>query len=197
VILKKEKCCGAPALYCGEENTAWRLAEANVKTFSGLDVDAIVTCCPTCETVIKGYPALLEDDERAVNVAGKICDVSRFLVKAGFKSGEIEGCAAYHEPCHLKYGAGTKDEMRIIKSLQKKELKELEGCCGFAGMFSLSYPELSKRLGDEKLDNIEAADVDTVVTGCPGCKMYIEKGLKQRGLTHKVMHTIELLDEAY
>ncbi|MEE9474247.1 MAG: (Fe-S)-binding protein [Candidatus Hydrothermarchaeaceae archaeon] len=196
VLLKKEKCCGAPALYCGDEKTAKRLAKANVKRFHDLDVDAIVTCCPTCENVIKGYPSLLENDEMAVKAAEKVCDISWFLAKSGFKSGEIDGLIGYHESCHLKYGTGTEGEMQIIKSLQK-DLKELDGCCGFAGMFSLSYPDLSKRLSDEKLDNIEAAGVDTVVTGCPGCKMYIEKGLKQRGVNCRVMHTVELLDEAY
>jgi glycolate oxidase iron-sulfur subunit len=195
-VLKKEMCCGAPALYSGEEKTARCLAEENVKMFSGLDVDTIVTCCPTCENVIKGYPALVENDERAIEVAEKVCNISQFLAKASLKGGKVEGRIAYHEPCHLKYGAGTKDEMQIIKSLQKKELKVLGGCCGFAAMFSLSYPDLSQRLRDEKLDDIEAAGVDTVVTGCPGCKMYIEKGLKRRALNHRVMHTIELLDEA-
>jgi glycolate oxidase iron-sulfur subunit len=196
VLLEKEMCCGGPALFSGDEKTGGRLAETNVKTFSCLDVDAIVTCCPTCETVLKGYPSLLENDGRTVRVAEKVCDISQFLVKAGFKSGEIEGFMGYHESCHLKYGAGTKDEVQIIKSVQKN-LKELDGCCGFAGMFSVSYPDLSKMLSDRKLDDIEAAGVDTVVTGCPGCKMYIEKGLKHRGVNCKVMHTIELLDGVY
>jgi glycolate oxidase iron-sulfur subunit len=196
VILKKEMCCGAPVLFSGDEKRARRLGEENVERFSGLDVDAIVTCCPTCETVIKGYPSLLEGNERAASVAEKVCDISKFLVKAGVKGNEFEGRIGYHPSCHLKYGGGSEDEIMIIKSLQK-EIKELEGCCGFAGMFSLSYPELSKRLSDEKIESIEAAGIDTIVTGCPGCKMYIEKGLNERGVNCKVMHTVELMDGAY
>lgn len=196
VLLKKEVCCGAPALFSGDVKAARGLAKANVERFSGLDMDAIVTVCPTCGNVIKGYASLLENDERAAWVAEKVCDISQFLARVGHKGRKLEGRVGYHESCHLKYGTGTKDEIKIIKSLQNY-LKELEGCCGFAGMFSISNPELSRRLGDEKIDDIEAAGVDTVVTGCPGCKMYIEKGLKERGLTHKVMHTIELLDEVY
>ncbi len=63
-------------------------------------------------------------------------------------------------------------------------------------MFSLSYPEMSRSINDKKIDGIKSAGVETIVTGCPGCKMYIEKGLKRRGLKQKVMHTVELLDEA-
>ncbi len=117
VLLKEEVCCGVPALYSGDEKTARQLAKANVEQFSKLDVDAIVTCCPTCETVIKGYPALLENDERAVEVADKICNISSFLAKSGFKSGRIEERVAYHEPCHLKYGAGMEDDLKIISSV--------------------------------------------------------------------------------
>jgi glycolate oxidase iron-sulfur subunit len=196
VILKKEKCCGAPALFSGDEKTARRLAEENVKAFGDLDVDAIVTCCPTCETMIKEYPSLLEEDPRALEIADKVYDISRFLLKAGFKSGAVDGLIGYHQSCHLKYRTGTEEELEILKSINEKELKELEGCCGFAGMFSLSYPELSKRLSDEKIESIKTARVDTVVTGCPGCKMYIEKGLKKRGIDCRVLHTVELLDEA-
>ena len=197
VLLKKEMCCGAPVLFSGDEKRAMRLAEENVKAFSRLDVDAIVTCCPTCETVIKGYAAMLEGSKGAADVALKVCDISKFLVKAGVKSGDFEGEIGYHPSCHLKYGGGNEYETQIIKSMQKKEIKELEGCCGFAGMFSFSYPEISKRLSDEKIESIETAGVDTVVTGCPGCKMYIEKGLRERGLNCRVLHTVELLDEVY
>jgi glycolate oxidase iron-sulfur subunit len=197
VVLKKEMCCGAPALFSGDEKRAAQLAEANVKVFSRLDADAIVTCCPTCETVIKGYAAMLEGNEEAADVASKVCDISKFLAGAGVKAGEFDGRIGYHPSCHLKYGEGNEDETQIIKSLQEKEIKELEGCCGFAGMFSFSYPEISKRISEEKIKSIEDAGLDAVVTGCPGCKMYIEKGLRERGLNCKVLHTVELLNEAY
>lgn len=196
VLLKKEVCCGAPALYLGDEKTARELAERNVERFSGLGVDAIVTCCPTCANGIREYPRLLENDERAIEVADKICDISEFLVKSGFESGEIKEAVAYHAPCHLKYGAGTKDDLRIISSLQKN-LKELEGCCGFAGTFSMSYPDLSQKISEKKIEEVQKAGADIVATGCPGCRMFIEKGLKKRGLKNRVMHTVELLNEAY
>jgi glycolate oxidase iron-sulfur subunit len=195
VHLLKEKCCGAPAKYTGEEEVSKRLAEENVEKFSKLDVDAIVTCCPTCENVIKEYPELLENDKGAVLMSEKITNISQFLKDAGVSFDEVAKQVAYHPPCHLKYGTGLEEEMNLLGSLLEKEITELEGCCGFAGMFSLSYPDMSKMICDEKIDQIESAGIDTVVTGCPGCKMQIEKGLNRSGLNHKVLHTVELLRE--
>jgi glycolate oxidase iron-sulfur subunit len=196
VHLIKEKCCGAPAKYTGEENISKRLAQENIERFSGLDVDAIVTCCPTCENVIKEYPELLENDKRAIEMSEKITNISQFLKDVGVSFDVVDRRVAYHPPCHLKYGTGLEEEMNILGSTLEKEITELEGCCGFVGMFSISYPDMSKMIWNEKMDQIESCGIDTVVTGCSGCKMYIEKGLKERGLTHRVMHTIELLDEA-
>jgi glycolate oxidase iron-sulfur subunit len=195
VHLIKEKCCGAPAKFTGEEKILKRLAEENVENFMKLEVDAIVTCCPTCENVIKDYQKLLENDERALLMSEKICNISQFLTKAGLSVGEVQKQIAYHPPCHLKYGSGLEEEMDALGAVSKRQMQELEGCCGFAGMFSLSYPNLSRMMRDEKMDQIEAAHVDAVVTGCPGCKMQIEKGLSKRGINCKVVHTVELLRE--
>ncbi len=191
----KEKCCGAPAKYTGEEKISRRLAKENIEKFSELNVDAIVTCCPTCENVIKEYPELLENDRGAVEISEKIKNISQFLIEAGLSFDEVAKTVAYHPPCHLKYGTGLEEEMNILDAISAQEITELEGCCGFAGMFSVSYPDMSKMINDEKMDQIESAGIDTVVTGCPGCKMQIEKGLNKRGLKHRVLHTVEILRE--
>ncbi len=191
----KEKCCGAPSKYTGEEKISRRLARENVEAFSNVDVDAIVTCCPTCENVIREYPELLENDKGAVLTSEKITNISQFLKDAGVSFDEVAKTVAYHQPCHLKYGSGLGEEMDMLEAISGEGTAELEGCCGFAGMFSVSYPDMSKMIGDEKLDQIESCGIDTVVTGCPGCKMQIEKGLCERGLNHKVLHTVELLRE--
>jgi Fe-S oxidoreductase len=73
------------------------------------------------------------------------------------------------------------------------EMAECDRCCGFAGDYSLSYPAVSRRILEYKLDKVEAAAPAIVATDCPGCLMQIRGGLQRRGSDIKVMHTARLL----
>lgn len=76
------------------------------------------------------------------------------------------------------------------------EMADADTCCGFGGHVVLSYPELSQSILKRKLDNIEAAGVETVVTNCLPCVLQLRGGLDKRGSHIKVMHTAELLASA-
>ena len=67
-------------------------------------------------------------------------------------------------------------------------------CCGMAGQFSLLYPELSRKMGEKKLENIEASGADIVVTECPGCQHQLLDSVARQGKPQKVMSLIELFD---
>ncbi len=203
VIVNDEMCCGISALYSGDCKTTRYLAERNLgymKRVMG-DVDAIITSCPSCETALKEYPALLENDRLAVEVSEKVCDISKYLVQKGFKKGKnrIVETVAYHDPCHLNYGLGIKNEPReIIRSIPGIELKELkEGCCGLAGLFAAAHPGISRKILRSRIEDVMAVDAGIIATGCLGCRMYLEMGLKQKGIDRKVMHTVELLRQSY
>ena len=70
-------------------------------------------------------------------------------------------------------------------------------CCGGAGSFSLHHYDLSCKIVHQKLDDIVATEADTDVAACPMCVMHIRDGVHQNGLPTKVMHTADLLAEAY
>ena len=48
-----------------------------------------------------------------------------------------------------------------------------------------------------KMDALEAADPDLIASGNPGCLMQLRRGVRERGLRARVVHPIELLDQAY
>jgi glycolate oxidase iron-sulfur subunit len=70
-------------------------------------------------------------------------------------------------------------------------------CCGAAGTYNLTHPEMSRAVLERKLDSLAAADPDLVVSGNPGCLMQLRAGLAARGLRARAMHPIDLLDRAY
>jgi Fe-S oxidoreductase len=101
--------------------------------------------------------------------------------------------ALYHDPCHLKYGLGIEQEPReIIRNigLDLIETKE-DRCCGFAGLFCLSFQELSQGLLKKCAPDYEKSDADMIITSCPGCIMQLKKEVKNK----PVMHLIEILEE--
>ncbi len=85
----------------------------------------------------------------------------------------------------------------MIPGLNLVPLEESEICCGAAGTYNLTQPEMSDRLGRRKADFIEATGAETVVTGNVGCILQIARKLKERGSAMNVRHPVDLLDRAY
>jgi len=189
-----EVCCGAPLRTLGLEKEALKLARKNIGIFSRLNVEAILSLCPTCTLTIKvEYPKLIgEGLVNAVDISSFFInklDPSQFsLLASNLKS------ASYHDPCHLKYGLGIEREPREIIRNIGVDLIETGGnrCCGFAGIFSLSYRELSQRLLNKCIRDYIKTEPEMIITGCPGCMIQLTKVVKNK----PVLHLIEVLEEA-
>ena len=130
-------------------------------------------------------------------------DISEFLYSLGAvkPAGRIEAEVTYHDACHLCHGQQVRHQPRallqMIDGLKLKPLEETEICCGAAGTYNLTEPEMSHRLGQRKAGYIEATGASMVATGNVGCQLQIQKHLADRGQPMKVVHPVELLDQAY
>jgi len=188
-----EVCCGTPLRTLGLEKEAIELAKKNLGIFSRLNVDAVLSLCPTCTLAIKvEYPKLIgEGIDKAVDISSFIIDKldpSQFSFLSSSKG------AIYHDPCHLKYGLGIEREPREIIENIGFDLIETEGtrCCGFAGVFSLSYKELSQGLLNKCIMDYTKREAEMIITACPGCMIQLTKGIKNK----PVLHLIEVIEEA-
>lgn len=107
----------------------------------------------------------------------------------------------YHDPCHLNRGQGInkepRDILRSIPDLEFIEMKKPDRCCGMAGSFYLVHPDLSGQIGEKKTADIAQTHADTVVTGCPACRLQLTSGVMNAGITENVMHTVQILAESY
>jgi glycolate oxidase iron-sulfur subunit len=84
-----------------------------------------------------------------------------------------------------------------IPGLRVVDLPESDWCCGSAGIYNLTQPEMADRLLRRKVRNIGAASAEAVVTANPGCILQIQSGLRAEGRDLPVLHLVELLDRAY
>ncbi len=197
IVLSGEICCGAPTRSLGLEKETVTMAKKNIELFNKLNTEAILCMCPTCTmTIKKQYPLLTGD------TIEKIMDVNEFFIKDKTIQNLTTGprVVTYHDPCHLRYGLGIKNEPReILKGIQGINFVEMQNagdCCGFGGFFSQNFKDLSKTIGRKKINNIFNTSADTVVTSCPGCMMQLEDIRNETGSKIDIMHIVEVVDEA-
>jgi glycolate oxidase iron-sulfur subunit len=102
--------------------------------------------------------------------------------------------AAYHDPCHLKYGLKiTRQPREIIRNMGIDLLKtDGDRCCGFAGMFSFSCKDLSQGLLNKCVTDYSKTGADRIITSCPGCMIQLAKGIEKI----PVYHLIEVVEDA-
>lgn len=200
-----QSCCGAPATYMGDRQNARKSAVINIEALNAEQVDYVVSACPTCTHALKdSFKELVLDDpqlaKRAEELSKKALDFSKLLsILGGLPSGgdgkKLK--VTYHDSCHLKRKMGVFAEPRKhlmgVKGLELIEMKESDRCCGFAGSYSIKFPEMSAPILERKLKNIEESGADVVAVDCPGCLMQIAGGLDKNGSHIKVMHTAEIL----
>jgi glycolate oxidase iron-sulfur subunit len=201
VVPPEQGCCGALHLHSGDPDGARQLARRNLAAFPR-DLDAVVVTAAGCGSAMKDYAHLLEGDAAARQFASRVRDVTELVAElAPHAAHPLPLLATYHDACHLAHAQGVRTAPRqvlaAIPGLELVELGESDVCCGSAGTYNLNEPEMARRLRERKIDHIAASGASCVVAANPGCALQIRAGLAARGLTVRVAHPVELLDEAY
>jgi glycolate oxidase iron-sulfur subunit len=136
-------------------------------------------------------------------MAARVRDVCEFLDEVGLRAPTVrlEARVCYDDPCHLVHGQRVEAApRRLLAAVPGLELVAHENpsrCCGAAGTYNLTHPEMARSVLADKMDALEVCDPDVIATGNPGCLMQIASGARERGLRARVQHPVELLDAAY
>jgi len=137
---------------------------------------------------------------RARALAQKTHELMSFLVRIGHVEAVAAKCSTkvcYHDSCSSLREMGVKDEPRKLLSsvdgLSISEIKEREICCGFGGLFSVKYPEISERMADDKIADALATGADTLVGPDLGCLLHLAGRLEKTGKMLRVRHAAEIL----
>jgi glycolate oxidase iron-sulfur subunit len=135
--------------------------------------------------------------------AGKVKDVHEFLAELGLVEppGRLPVTVTYHDACHLAHAQKVREQPRKllakIPGLKLVELPESELCCGAAGTYNLTEPEMADRLGRRKLKNVLSTGARVVVTANAGCLLQIAREARMQGERLRIVHPIDLLDLSY
>lgn len=211
VVPRTQACCGAIHYHSGAEAPALELANQNAAAFSADDFDAVIINVAGCGSMLKDYGhiahEIVPDDPpqqaRLSRFAGKVRDVSEFLAALGpiAPRGEIKLRATYHDACHLVHAQKIREQPRdllaLVPGLELVPLGESEICCGAAGSYNLTEPEMSDRLAIRKVENILATRPQAVITANAGCSLQLQSALRAAGQKIWVAHPMDVLDLSY
>lgn len=210
-IPRVQGCCGALDFHDHREDRAREFAKANLEAFGFINdpsspVDTIIVNAAGCGAMLKDYPTLFRDTPHATAASqfvAKVKDVSEFLIGLGLvaPTHAVPLKVAYHDACHLRHAQQIYDEPRrllaAIPGLQLVPLPESELCCGAAGSYNLTQPEMADRLGERKAERILATGCDALAAGNVGCLLQIEKHVRRHRPGFRVYHPIDLLWQSY
>jgi L-lactate dehydrogenase complex protein LldE len=198
-----QTCCGQPAWNSGADRDAAAIARRVIDAFEGFDF--MVAPSGSCAGMIRmHYPEALAADAiyapRARALAEKTHELVEFLVRVRGVETVKADCftrACYHDSCSALRELQIKQEPRqllsTVEGLELHELKEPEVCCGFGGLFSVKYPEISERMADDKIADAQSTGAELITSADLGCLLHLAGRVARRGLTLRVRHVAEIL----
>jgi len=197
-----QTCCGQPLLNDGFPRQAAAVARRFLRTFEPFD--AIVTPSGSCaSTVREFYPQLLAgspEHAQAEAVAGRMYELSEFLVRVlGVEEvgARFPHRVAFHPSCHqlraLRAADCTRTLLRRVEGLELVDLHHPEACCGFGGVFSVKFPEVSEAMLHDKVEDVRRTAAEVLASADLGCLLHLRAGLRRRGEPVRCLHVAEVL----
>jgi len=210
-VPRAQTCCGALHAHAGLREEAKQLARRNVAAF-GSGVDAIVSHSAGCGAALREAGHLLEHESHAAEALGfsaRVRDVAEVLAEVGLPepprplraTEHAPVRVTYHDACHLAHAQKVREApRRLLRSLPGVEFVELpnaDWCCGSAGIYNLTHPDMAEKQLGPKLDSIARVTPHVVVASNPGCLLHMKRGAAARGERAELLHLVELLGRAY
>ncbi|WP_367874743.1 (Fe-S)-binding protein [Luteolibacter sp. Populi] len=203
-----QPCCGSLHSHNGEPLMAAELARRMIDLFPPGSFDAIITNAGGCGSHLRHYSGLLGNDPVYGPLAkewdAKVKDIHEYLIAIGCRppSGIAQPrVITYHESCHLTHGQKVRREPRQILALlphtKLVELPEASWCCGSAGIYNITQPEMSAQLLERKIAHLKSTGANILATSNPGCHMQLARGIADAGLAIEILQPVTLLAHAY
>ncbi|HET7334358.1 MAG TPA: (Fe-S)-binding protein [Rhizomicrobium sp.] len=202
-VPRAQTCCGQPAWNAGDNKNAVAIARNVIAAFEAFDY--VVVPSASCAGTLKNhYPEILKHDReflpRAKALAAKTHELIAFLVnERGMKdvAATCEGKVCYHASCSSLREIGLTDQpqtlLQGVKGLELCALNEPEVCCGFGGLFAVKYPEISERMADQKIADVQSSGADILVSADLGCLLHLAGRMARTGKPMEVRHIAEIL----
>ncbi len=208
VTPRHQMCCGSPQDDQGDRTQLRRFARANIALFESVGaLDVIVSDCAACSGMLKEYGELLHDDPefavRARAFSARVKDIYEWYDETLPDTMGVQRTepvrVTIHDACHLANAQGIRQPqrrvLRRLPSIQVAEMEEPSACCGSAGIYNITHPNMADKRLKRKLRSIEATRASVVVTNGPGCLLQLRAGVSEQAMPVQIKHISQLLAE--
>lgn len=204
-----QTCCGQPMANAGFEDEARNLAERLDRLFEGYDY--IVGPSASCVVFIRDhYGRLLEGRPHRCAAEGKIYDVCEFVhdvLRPSHLNVSFSHKVSIQNSCHgvrlmhlsspsemnIPYYNKLRDLLSLVKDIEIVEPERRDECCGFGGMFSVEEPNVSGRMGRDKVERHIATGAEYITGADSSCLMHQSGIISRYKLPIKTIHIVEIL----
>lgn len=196
-------CCGAVDYHLDAQAAGLNHARRNIDAWwpsIEQGAEAIVQTASGCGAFIKEYGHLLSTDPAYADKAKRVSALAKDLVEV-LRDEPLETLAisssqrvAFHCPCTLQHAqklGGAVESVLTRLGFNLTAVPDSHLCCGSAGTYSLTQPELSRQLRDNKLNALESGKPELIITANIGCQTLLNGAGRI-----PVRHWIELVEAA-
>jgi len=199
-----QTCCGQPAHNAGDWKSARKVIEHTLDVFRGQE--PILVPSGSCAAMMRHGTLLCmrgqENEVHAQEAARRTWELCEFIVEGlGRRAwpGKFEGRVSLHRSCHTRGSKAYESAVTLLSSIEGLELcqvGELDQCCGFGGAFAVSFPNVSKEMGQLKIEHLTESNPDCVASLDMACMMHFGGMMQRQELKIPRYHVAEILLKA-
>lgn len=203
-----QTCCGQPMANAGFENMAGKIADSFDEKFAGFDY--VVAPSASCTAFVKLYHPRLAKGHHECLTSKKIMDVVEFIhdvVKPSSFKASFPHVVSVHNSCHgvRELGLSSPSErnvpqfnkiidlLRMVDGITIREPERKDECCGFGGMFSVEEPDVSTRMGEDKIARHMATGAEYITGPDSSCLMHMQGIARKENKPIKFIHVVQIL----
>jgi len=182
-----QTCCGGIARQAGDGAEASELVNRNAASFD--QSLPMLTTASGCGAGLKDYLPLHD-----------IQDISAFLLSCDWSNAHVATLKEriyVQDPCSLRNVLKSHQAVySLLKKIPDTDIQALPGngqCCGGAGAYTITQPDMANKLLNDKLNAITANNVAILATSNIGCSLHIANGLRTKNLNVRIMHPIQII----
>lgn len=205
---ERQTCCGQPMANAGFEPMARRLAKSYDELFG--DFDYVVAPSASCIAFVRYFHPRLLPEGHKCEAVGRSVDLVEFLhdvLKVESLPGVFPHVVSVHNSCHgvreLGLSSPSEDNvepfnkiidlLRLVKGITIHEPERKDECCGFGGMFAVEEPDVSSRMGQDKLRRHIATGAEYITGPDSSCLMHLQGIARKQGEKIKFIHVAEIM----
>jgi len=187
-------CCGYPQTSSGDKKRGKKISTNNqvlfhrvANTLNYMDIKTVIISCGTCLDQLEKYQF------EKIFPGCRLMDIHEYLMEKGVKlKTESDTRYIYHDPCHTPLKNYT--PARVTSTLLLQDVPTSDRCCGEAGTFAVSRPDVATQVRYRKQMELQAdinkltgnsvAENNNVklLTSCPACQQGLSRYRNETGL---------------